>query len=637
MTARRAALLGLLKERRAHEAISLCAEALAEDPGSADLLFMMGLAFEQAGDAGRAREAFERSVDADPARLETLGTLANLLARQALHHEALARLEQARALDPRHPSVRFNLGNALLAVGRPQAAAAEYQITVELKPDHHGAWHQRAVACLSLQRAQEALTHVRRARAFQENAVEYRLTEAACLTQLGAWGEVIASYRELRALAPMEWRGHAGLAAALTGIGAADQAEPHYLEALRLAPGHAATIWSNYLMSLQYRCDVTVDRLIQAHRTHQSHLPAAPRPALDPRPAGARLRVGFVSADFHGHPVGRFVLPVLRGLDRDRFAVIAYDASPASDALTDKLRAAADGWREIRGLSAVAAAERVRQDQIDVLIDLSGHTGQRRLDLFALRPAPTQIGWLGYPGPYAWGGIDHRLSDGVVDPPTETGFGDSILRLDRTPLHHPLPDLAPTEPGAARPLTFGSFNNIAKLDQQTLAAWRDLLLAFPDARLLLKGKGAQDPAFRDRLDAAFGAVRDRVESLPWAAAESDHRALYRRVDVALDPWFYNGTTTTCEALAAGVPVLSKRGDRPAGRMGDSLLASAGLPEWTRTGLADMVEFLQARRRDLAPASLRQRVAESKLCDLPGFLSSFEAALVSSTSKAATAG
>jgi len=638
VTARRAALLGLLKERRSQEAISLCAEALGEDPGSADLLFLLGLAFEQAGDDARALDALERSVDSDPRRLEPLGTLANVLSRANRHRDALHRLEQARALDPDHPSVRFNLGNALLALGQTQAAAAEYQVAVALKPDHHGAWHQRALASLALQRPREALGFVRRAQSLQERSLDYRLTEAACHVQLGGWAAAISVYRDLQSIAPDDWRAHAGLAAALTGIGAADQAEPHYLEALRLAPGQAPAIWSNYLMSLQYRCDVSIERLIAAHRAFQSYQPASlsASPALsrtltgDPtRTLGTKLRVGFVSADFCGHPVGRFTLPVLRGLNRDRFVAIAYSATPATDALTTTLREAADDWRDIRGVGASAAAELIRQDQIDILIDLSGHTGQRRLDVFALRPAPIQIGWLGYPGPYAWAGIDYRLSDAVVDPLSETGFGDAVIRLDRTPLHHAPPGSTTPDTRPDRPLTFGSFNNLAKLDPQTLARWRALLTAFPESRLLLKGKGAEDQAFQDRLDRAFEGVRDRVETIAWAAAETDHIALYQRIDVALDPLFYNGTTTTCEALAAGVPVLSQKGDRPAARMGESILVSAGRQEWAHDDETETVGFLRAHHRTLNPARLRDQVAGSKLCDLPGFLESFEAALISS--------
>jgi len=261
-------------------------------------------------------------------------------------------------------------------------------------------------------------------------------------------------------------------------------------------------------------------------------------------------------------------------------------------------------------------------------VDLSGHTGQRRLDLFALRPAGTQLGWLGYPGPYSWPGVDWRISDTIVDPPGEAGFGDAIIRLDRTPLSYPPPEAAPRplpEPGR---LTFGSFNNLAKLDDATLAFWAQLLSAFPTATLLLKGKGAEDLAVAARLDRAFGAARNRVVAAGWTKTQTDHLAQYARIDVALDPLAYNGTTTTCEALACGTPVLSRRGDRPAGRMGDSLLASADLHEWLRGDAADAIAFLKEVQPE--PDRVRHRMAASALCDQAGFVDQFAEALLSST-------
>ncbi len=637
MTPSRDAILDLLRERRAGEAISLCAEALQASPSSPELLLLLGLAFEQAGDADRAIDALDRSIDLAPGRIEALGAVANLHSRLNRHAQAIDRLEQARAVDPRHPSIRHNLGNSLLAIGRAGDAEAEYEMAVHLKPDHHGAWHQLGVAKLSLQKAADGLICIRRALTLHDGGGEYRLSEAACLSALGRWAEAIAIHRALNQDHPADWRGHAGLAACLTNIGAADDAEPSYLAALKLAPTalQAATIWSNYLMSLQYRCDVSAERLTAAHLAFQRYLPAISQSSARgiatqrDRP----LRIGFVSSDFCGHPVGRFCLPVLQGLNRDRFTVFAYSATPAQDSMTERLRASVDGWREIRGLDAAAAAAQTRADAIDVLIDLSGHTGQRRLDLFALRPAATQLGWLGYPGPYAWPGIDRRISDAIVDPPGEDGFGDGIVRLDRTPLcYAPPAEQSPKRPSRAG-LTFGSFNNLAKLDRSTLAFWNELLGAFPDASLVLKGKGANDPAFEERLIDAFHERRDRIRVLDWASQESDHRAQYAEIDVALDPLVYNGATTTCEALASGAPVLSQRGDRPAGRMGHSILTSARLEDWVVPS-ESAIAFLRARADDLPAAAVQAKLAGSPLCDLAGFLKSFEDAVISSTSAAA---
>lgn len=629
MIDRSTAIRALLREGRAQLAIAQCAEALAADPASAEMLFLLGLAFQQAGDPHRAIESLDRAIALDPSRIEAIGTVANLHSAHQRPDLAIARLEQARMLDPRHPSVRFNLGNALLAIGRSQEAAGEYEMAIHLKPDHAGAWHQLAVTKLALERAEDALICVHRALSMKDDTADYRLTEAACFRSLGQWAAAITSYRSIAERFPQDWRPHIGLAGCLTNIGAADQSEPFYLEALRLAPSQAALIWSSYLMSLQYRSDVSAERLTAAHRAFQTHQPARPR-ARKARADGP-LRVGFVSGDFCGHPVGHFALPVLTGLDRNQFTVFAYSATPARDAVTEQLRQASDHWREIRGMPASAIATQVDQDRIDILIDLSGHTGNRRLDLFALRPARTQIGWLGYPGPYAWPGIDWRISDSIMDPVAEDGFGDAVIRLDRTPLcYSPSPErpIPPRERTERR--VFGSFNNLAKLDPATLSFWADLLSAFPTAILKLKGKGADDAAVTARLDTAFAKVRDRVGVTGWATSQTDHLAQYDEIDVALDPLPYNGATTTCEALTCGTPVLSRHGDRPAARMGNSLLTNANLSDWVQPDRASAISFLRANHPD--PHRIRSAMATSGLCDPSGFVARFGDALISSMSE-----
>ena len=218
-----------------------------------------------------------------------------------------------------------------------------------------------------------------------------------------------------------------------------------------------------------------------------------------------------------------------------------------------------------------------------------------------------------------------------MDPISENGFGDAVIRLDRTPLCYSPLVARPRPPrDRGKPLVFGSFNNLAKLDPATLSFWADLLCAFPTAILKLKGKGAGDAAVTARLDTAFAKVRDRVGAMGWTASQTDHLAQYDEIDVALDPLAYNGATTTCEALACGTPVLSRHGDRPAARMGNSLLTSANLPNWVQPDRDSAIAFLRADHTD--PHQIQSEMAASALCDQSGFVARFGDTLISSMSE-----
>jgi predicted O-linked N-acetylglucosamine transferase (SPINDLY family) len=355
---------------------------------------------------------------------------------------------------------------------------------------------------------------------------------------------------------------------------------------------------------------------------------------------GRRLRLGYLSSDFREHSVASFIEPLLRNHDRARFEVYCYSDLPTPDATTQQIRREADAWRDITKLNDAEAARLVREDHIDILFDLAGHTGNNRLGIFAAQPALVQIAYLGYPNTTGLHTVAYRITDTVADPPgKEAYYSERLLHLDGCFLcYQPLsgaPDVAPLPALSNGYVTFGSFNNYSKLNANVLEVWAEVLRQIPGSRLLLKCPALTDEAIRARVLAHFrtlGIEDNRLELLGHTRTRAEHLAVYGRVDIALDTFFYNGTTTTCEALWMGVPVLSLMGRRHAGRVGASLLTTVGLTDW----LVDTTEaYVSAARHhagDFAAlgqlrASLRGQVQASMLCDAHAFARRFEAALL----------
>lgn len=347
------------------------------------------------------------------------------------------------------------------------------------------------------------------------------------------------------------------------------------------------------------------------------------------------MKIGYVSGDFRRHSVANFLLPVLENHDRSRFETYCYSNNPWDDEVTDRLKTASGQWRRISGLEDPEAAEQIARDGIDLLIDLSGHTAHNRLTLFARRPAPLQATWLGYPGSTGVEAIDYRLVDGVTDPSGDADYCEKLVRLQPGFLcYAPLdPAPAPAMRPTGQPIRFGSFNNPAKLSRATLDLWGRLLKTVGEAELVLKGKPFADPETRRILLERFaerGIAEERIVLLEHIADPVGHMAAYGEIDIALDPFPYNGTTTTCEALWMGVPVIALLGDRHSGRVGASLLTRVGLEDLIAADASDYVRRaagLAADGNRLAELrrTLRDRMAASPLCDGPGFTRRLEAA------------
>jgi predicted O-linked N-acetylglucosamine transferase (SPINDLY family) len=418
--------------------------------------------------------------------------------------------------------------------------------------------------------------------------------------------------------------------------GRLDDAVACYRRALKVAPLDAP-VHSNLLFALLYHPRIDPDEVFREHQEFGVRHGRGPHARPARRSAGRRLRVGYVSPDLREHVVAFFLEPILASHDPVHFEITCYADVSTPDAVTRRLQGYVPNWRSLVGLTDAQAADLVRADQLDVLIDLAGHTGGNRLRMFALRPAPAQGTYLGYMGTTGLPAIDFRITDAFADPPglTERYHTEALIRLPETSLCYqpgPTPDAADRPPAhTAGRVTFGSLNNSTKVSPDVAALWARVLRATPGSRLLLKTSGAAETDGRLReVFAAHRVEKDRVTFLGRTATRNDYLQLYQSIDVCLDPFPYNGITTTCDALWMGAPVVTLAGKTPVARMGVSLLTNVGLPELVAPTpdayeacarrLATDLDLLAATRADL-----RGRMGRSPLMDPLRFVRRLEAA------------
>jgi predicted O-linked N-acetylglucosamine transferase (SPINDLY family) len=341
-----------------------------------------------------------------------------------------------------------------------------------------------------------------------------------------------------------------------------------------------------------------------------------------------------VSGDLdHDHPVGRFTDAILRNVDHKSFRLLAY-STLSRDARLDVF----DAWHDVEHEHLQPLVDRIQNDEVDILVDLAGYTAGNRLPLFAIRCAPVQATWLGYSGTTGLREMDYLIGDRWIIPPEEERlYSEAIWRLPDsylcwTPPADPI-EIGPLPAGQNGHVTFGCFNNVRKISAPTVATWMRILEAVPHSRLLLKSAGS-DPVAYERVTGMFDAAgldRERWEIIEIVPDKTEHFRHYNRVDIALDPFPYQGTTTTVEALWMGVPVLSLVGDRFIARVGESILQTVGLSEWIGSDRDDYVRKAVDYAADLPRlaalrASLRTQLLASPLCDAPRFARNLEAAL-----------
>jgi predicted O-linked N-acetylglucosamine transferase (SPINDLY family) len=509
---------------------------------------------------------------------------------------------------PKHAQTLHLLGLLAHQQNDPAAAAVWHGKAVAAKPDFAQAHNSQAAAFFACKRFDEAVASFRRAVAVKPDYAKAHRNLGIILKDCGLVKESIDAQRRAFAAHP-SWH----------------EAQSGILLTCQCLEGHDPVA------------------LLGEHRNwdsiHAGHLAGTIAPHTNSREVNRRWRVGLVSPDFKEHPVIRFLLPFFEHHDREQIELFAYAQVSEPDEWTERAREQVDHWRSLVNVPDAAAAELIRGDEIDILVDLAGHTNGNRLMVFAHKPAPVQVTYLGYPGTTGLSAMDYRITDALADPPgmTEAHHSEQLIRLPSCAWNYgPDTEALPGQSPAARHgcVTFGSFNNLAKVNERMLAVWARILEAVPGSRLLLKSAGFLSMEARKRVrESLLSKAEISEERLDIRGPEDSHEshlALYREMDIALDTFPYHGTTTTCEALWMGVPVITLAGQTHVSRVGVSLLTNVGLPEMVAetedeyvriaVELAGNIERLTSYR-----ANLRDRMRESRLLDAPSFAREMEAA------------
>jgi predicted O-linked N-acetylglucosamine transferase (SPINDLY family) len=556
------------------------------------------------------------------------------------NEQALAAQLKAIAVMPPKAELYSNLGNLQFALDKRADAEQSYRRCLQLDPRHAKGHFNYGLLLLALGRAREAESHLRESDRLQPDP-QTRYQLALSLLEQKQYSPAVALLEQGLALRPGDAATHDSLSFAYLHLGRLKEAVEQGDAAVEAAP-QDHQILGNLLFTLNYQDNRPgeVMRLARRYGTLVSAKAGGQRfTAWNCGPA-PKLRIGFVSGDFKNHPVAFFLLSLLTEIDRTRFECFAYPTVPFEDDFSRRIKASVDGWKLLSTASDVEAASQIHADGIHVLVDLAGHTGHGRLPVFAFRPAPVQVSWLGYFSTTGLPEMDYVLADAVGVADGEPGqFTEAVRLLPATRLCFTPPEAAPeVAPLPAQGngfVTFGCYQGLAKMNDGVLACWQAVFAALPHARLRWQCAQFADADARKatllRLQ-RHGIDGSRVELLR-DQSRHDYLDSYRHVDMVLDTFPFPGGTTTCEALWMGVPTLTLAGRSLLSRQGASLLTAAGLGDWVTTSPGEY----QRRAIDIAsrPAELAQLrqglradVATSPLFDRGAFARDFEATVLS---------
>lgn len=630
----------LRDQSRPAEAEASLRRALELKPDYADAHSNLGVVLKDQGRLAEAEACLRKALNIRPELTEGHNNLGNTLKQLGRLAEAEASYRKALDIKPDYAEALSNLGITLKEQGRLDEAEACYRRALAIRPNYAEAHSNLGNLLREHERFSAAEACYRRALVIKPGYAEAHSNLGIVLREQGRYAEAEGSYVRALELKPDFAEGHSNLGVLLKDQGRLPEAEASYRRALSLKPGFVEA-QSNLLFTLNYRADTAPSVCREEATVYGRMVASQVRTRFHDWTCSAqpeRLRVGLVSGDLRTHPVGYFLESLLAHIDPTRIELIAYPTHHQADELTARIKPWFGAWTPLLGLSDEAAAQRIYADGVHVLLDISGHTDRNRLPVFARKPAPVQASWLGYFATTGVAEIDYLLADAVGVPESDRGhFTEAVWYLPETRLcfTRPAADLAvgllpALENGY---ITFGCFQNLAKVGDEVLAVWRAILAALPGARLRWQCKQLGDPAVVEQVVQRlqrFGIDAARV-ALHGAVSRDAYLACHAEIDLILDTFPYPGGTTTCEALWMGVPTLTLAGDRLLSRQGASILAAAGLAHWVAASETDYFEKAIALASDVPKlavlrADLREQVLASPLFDAPRFARNLEAAL-----------
>lgn len=606
------------------------------------LLLNQGIAQEQSGQLAAAEETYRRCQAFDPSDGTFHYHLGRVLLAQGQTKAALDSLKQAVALTPENADMLFDLGNAWQKYGRLDEALVCLQRALGIRPSFPEALNMLGAILLEQGDLDEAQRYFQEALKLSPDYTDALTNLGAAKHRAGHPHEALNLYKQSLRIRPVEATAQNNMGLALLALGRLTEAQACYRAALATA-GESPAFASNLLFSITNDENIDPAACFEAHRdfSKRFELPLVTQGAVcnnfsNERQLDRPLRVGFVSGDLRVHAVAHFMMPVWQKLNPQLLQLWAYANHPQEDVFSDQLRACVHQWRNVSELSDDALADRIRADGIDVLIDLSGHSANNRLLVFARRAAPVQACWIGYSNTTGLDAMDYAICDRFNAPPGlfERYWVEHFVRLPSAVCFAPIRESPPVnELPAIRQghITFGSFHQIHKLGESVLAAWAEVLRQVSDARLLLGNVGSAELKndLISRLE-RHGISADRLEFEPKLSIV-DYLALHHRVDIILDAWPYSGGTTTYHALSMGVPVVTLRGPSRAHCNSAGILGRMGLVDWIADDIPSFVRIAVEKANDLTAltalrATMRQRWAASPWCNPELVARGLEAAL-----------
>ena len=632
-------LLGIAQRRQGKNALDAFLKTVALMPADAEAHANLGVIQNELGAFNKAITYFKKSLSIKPNSAATLNNLGTALRFSGKLDEALTVYRRALQTDSNSAHIHFNLGTTLKELGQPDKALISYRQVIALKPDSAEAYCNLCSILHKLGQFNAAVESARQAIKLNPSMAGAHSNLGYVLQEVGQHDAAMESFQQSIAANPEYAKVHGNIANLYHKLGQIDKSIASFQRFLEMQP--EISTYSDLLFLLNYSHRYTPsESLSEARKFGQtaSAKVSSRFTTWQSKQVPKRLRIGLVSGDLRDHPVGYFLENLLTHLNSTRIELIAYTTQTKEDEVTQRIQTSFSAWKSLVGKNDEDAARLIHDDGIHILIDLAGHTAYTRLPVFAWKPAPIQVAWLGYFATTGLTEMDYLIADHVgVPEENRTHFTEQLWYLPETRLCFSPPDTelpVTTLPAIHNEyITFGCFQNLSKVSEVVLSTWADALNAVPDSHLRWQCKQFVDAPVAERVRQRFqelGISPDRI-SLRGGTSRETYLSAHSEVDMILDTFPYPGGTTTCEALWMGVPTLTLAGDTLLSRQGASMLTAAGLPDWIADSRENFVTKAISLSGDVAGladlrATLRNQVRVSPLFDAPRFAHNLENAL-----------